>query len=174
MQRRFWASALCATLPLHSLSSLHKHHCLHHRVIINSYPIDWGDQLFAELDQNRAVRQKCNLSEYNHMTSLPPHLLPSPPSPSTQHQLLSMFNYRSHPHPTFQPHCHIKSRHLCSKYFNQNQVILWNRKITCIYWPTLSKTNTYECTGCTNNEHPAITFTFWNEWIQFMFDLEHR
>ena len=23
-------------------------------------------------------------------------------------------------------------------------------------------------------EHPAINFTFWNEWMQFMFDLEHR
>ena len=57
---------------------------------------------------------------------------------------------------------------------NQNQVILWNMKITCIYWPTLSKTNTYECTLYRMYEHPAINFTFWNEWMQFMFDLEHR
>ena len=57
---------------------------------------------------------------------------------------------------------------------NQNQVILWNMKITSIYWPTLSKTNTYECTLYRMYEHPAINFTFWNEWMQFMFDLEHR
>ena len=137
------------SLPLHSLSSLHKHHCLHHRVIINSYPIDWGDQLLAELDQDRAVRQKCDLSEYNHMTSLPPHLPPSPPSPFLPNISFCQCSVTEDTL-TFKPHCHIKSRHLCSKYFNQNQVILWNMKITCIYWPTLSKTNTYECTGCTN------------------------
>ena len=116
-----------------------------------------------------------DLLKYNHMTSLPPHLPPSPSSPSPFLPNISFCQCSiTEDTPTFHPHCHIKSCHLCSKYFTKNQVILCNMKITCIYWPTLSKTNTYECTGCTNNEHPAITFTFWNEWIQFMFDLEHR
>ena len=74
-------------------------------MIINSHPIDW-DQLIAELDQDRAVRQKCDLSEYNHMTSLPPHIPPFPPSPFLPNISFCQCAITEDT-PTFQPHCHI-------------------------------------------------------------------
>ena len=115
-----------------------------------------------------------DLLKYNHMTSLPPHLPPSPSSPSPFLPNISFCQCSiTEDTLTFKPHCHIKSRHLCAKYFNQPEsgdIVEYEN----YFYILADAVQNQHIWMYRMYEHPAIDFTFWNEWMQFMFDLEHR